>query len=339
MSDTPKILVIGGAGYIGSHACKALHRAGFDPVVFDNLSTGHPDAVRWGPLIEGDIGDFDALEAAFSEVRPVGLMHFAALTAVGESVTDPYGFYANNVAGSLNVFQAARLAGVDKVVFSSTAAVYQGGQDGLIDEETTLAPGNPYGWSKLMIEQLLADFDRAYDMRSVCLRYFNAAGADPDGEIGEYRSVQTHLIPLAIKAAQGYQELSVFGTDYPTPDGTAVRDYIHVTDLANAHVRAFEHLQAGGQSLRVNLGTGRGFSVREVIEAVERVTGCPVSRREVGRREGDPVRLIADPKRAKTILGFETPHSEDLDALIGSAWRWAQSLELRRKVPMSQEVG
>lgn len=257
------VLVTGGAGYIGSHACKALARAGFRPIAYDNLSYGHTGAVKWGPLVDGDIADGPRLRAVLSAERVVAVMHFAAFAYVGESMSDPAKYFRNNTTGTLALLDAMRDVGVDRMVFSSTCATYGIPGEVPISESAPQRPVNPYGESKLMIERVLDWYDQAYETKSVCLRYFNAAGADLDGEIGEDHEPETHLIPLAIKAALGQgPALSIFGTDYPTPDGTAIRDFIHVEDLAEAHVQALRHLLHGGQSLKLNLGTGRGRYAR-----------------------------------------------------------------------------
>lgn len=316
------ILVTGGAGYIGSHACKALHAAGYLPVALDNLVYGHPWAVRWGPLEEGDIADRAWLEGVMERHRPAAVMHFAAYAYVGESVQDPGKYYRNNVAGTLTLLEAVRDHGVGRFIFSSTCATYGMPERMPIGEDCPQAPINPYGASKLMIERMLADFEVAHGLRSMVLRYFNAAGADPVGEIGEDHKPETHLIPLAIQAAQRSEPaLSVYGTDYDTPDGTAVRDYIHVTDLADAHVKALEDLLAGGESGALNLGTGRGYSVREVVNTIEAMSGRPVPVREVARRAGDPPVLVADPNRAMQRLHWQ-PRYSSLSRIIETAWRW-----------------
>jgi UDP-arabinose 4-epimerase len=316
------ILVTGGAGYIGSHACKALAAAGYLPVVYDNLSRGHRDAVRWGPLVEGELEDRGQLAAALRRHDASAVMHFAALAYVGESVSDPAHYYRNNVGGTLALLDAMRETAVDTIVFSSTCAVY-GVPDGLpISESTPLLPVNPYGETKLAIERALRWYGQAYRMRSIALRYFNAAGADRDGEIGENHEPETHLVPLVLRAALGQAgPVDIYGIDYPTPDGTAIRDYIHVEDLAAAHVRALDYLAGGGASAVVNLGTGRGYSVREVIDAVETVGGRPVPRREVARRAGDPAELVADPSLAAVLLGWHASCS-DLDTIIRTALAW-----------------
>jgi UDP-arabinose 4-epimerase len=316
------ILVTGGAGYVGAHACKALAAAGHRPVVYDNLLRGHRAAVRWGPLVEGDLHDTARLAEAFDIHQITAVMHFAAFAYVGESVADPEVYYANNLGGTLALLGAMRQAKVGKIVFSSTCAVYGVPEKLPIGEATAKGPLNPYGDTKLAIERVLHWYAGAYGLRYAALRYFNAAGADPDGEIGEDHDPETHLIPLVLRAALGRGDpISIFGTDYPTRDGTAIRDYIHVSDLADAHLRALDHLAAGGQNAAINLGTGSGHSVREVIAAVERISGRPVPRREVARRAGDPPELVADPALAFSQLGWQPRHS-DLDTIIATALAW-----------------
>jgi len=319
------ILVTGGAGYIGSHACKALFEAGYQPVACDNLVYGHPWAVRWGPLEQGDIADRPWLDNLIERHRPLAVMHFAAFAYVGESVQDPGRYYRNNVAGTLTLLEAARDHGILNFIFSSTCATYGLPERMPIAEDCPQIPINPYGASKLMIERMLVDFERAHGLRSICLRYFNAAGADAEGEIGEDHDPETHLIPLAIRAAQGSAPaLSIMGTDYPTPDGTAVRDYIHVTDLAAAHVQALAALEAGGASDALNLGTGQGFSVQEVVKAIETASGRPVPVRAAPRRAGDPPVLVADPRRARQRLNW-TPRHSALSHIVETAWRWHET--------------
>jgi UDP-arabinose 4-epimerase len=316
------ILVTGGAGYVGSHACKALAGAGYRPVVYDNLSRGHREAVRWGALVEGDLRDRARLAAALREHDVSAVMHFAAFAYVGESVADPELYYANNLGGTLSLLGAMRDAGVGSIVFSSTCAVYGVPQTLPIRETTAKAPLNPYGDTKLAIERALHWYAGAYGMRYMALRYFNAAGADPDGETGEDHEPETHLIPLVLRAALGRgNPVEIYGTDYPTPDGTAIRDYIHVTDLADAHVRALADLAAGGDSAALNLGTGSGASVREVIAAVERVGGRVVPHREAARRPGDPPELVADPALARARLGWQ-PRRSALETIVGTALAW-----------------
>jgi UDP-glucose-4-epimerase GalE len=321
-----KVMVIGGAGYIGSHTCKYLASEGIEPVVFDNLSEGHRDFVRWGDLIEGDIRDRAAVEAALVQAKPDGIIHFAANIEVGESTRDPGAFYENNVGGALNVAIAARDAGNLPIVFSSTCAIYGRSDADRVAEDTVQAPMSPYGRTKLMVEQILNDFGTAYGVPWVCLRYFNACGADLDGQIGEAHSVETHLVPRAILAGLGKLDgFAVFGDDYDTPDGSAVRDYIHVLDLAQAHVRALRYLWQGGESTQFNIGTGKGTSVFEIIGAVERALGVKVPYTLGPRRAGDPPCLVADATRAETILGFKAEHS-DIETVIQSAAAWHKQL-------------
>jgi UDP-glucose-4-epimerase GalE len=316
------VLVTGGAGYIGSHACKTLARAGYRPVVFDNLSRGHREAVRWGPLVEGDLADREQLVNALETHRVAAVMHFAAYAYVGESVTDPALYYRNNLAGTLSLLEGMRETGVDKIVFSSTCATY-GIPDSIpISESAPQLPVNPYGETKLAIERALRWYGEAYRLRSVSLRYFNAAGADSQGEIGELHEPETHLVPLVLQAALGQRShIDIYGIDYPTADGTAIRDYIHVEDLAEAHVRAFEYLCAGRESAALNLGTGAGHSVREVIAAAEAVSGRAVPWRDAARRAGDPPVLIADPSLAAEQLGWRAQCS-DLHTIIRTAFAW-----------------
>lgn len=315
------VLVTGGAGYVGSHACKALFRAGYLPVAYDNLSRGHREAVRWGPLVEGDTADRARLLAAIRQHQIGAVLHFAAFAYVGESVADPALYYRNNLVGSLALIEAMRESGVTKIVFSSTCATY-GVPDAVpIPESARQAPVNPYGETKLAVERALRWYE-AHGLRSVALRYFNAAGADPEGEIGERHDPETHLIPLVLEAALGKRAgVEIYGTDYPTPDGTAIRDYVHVADLAAAHVLALDHLAAGGESLRLNLGTGSGHSVREVIAAAERISGRRVPFRAAPRRPGDPPVLVADARLAAERLGWQ-PRLSDLDTILGTALAW-----------------
>jgi UDP-arabinose 4-epimerase len=316
------VLVTGGAGYIGSHTCKVLARAGRLPVALDNLVHGHKAAVRWGPLVEGDIRDRALVEGAIREHRIDAVVHFAGYAYVGESMRDPGKYFGNNVAASLALLEAMHACGIARFVFSSTCATYGIPESLPIGDEHPQRPINPYGESKLFVERALHWYGVAHGLRSVALRYFNAAGADPDGEIGEDHDPETHLIPLAIGAALGRRPpLQIYGTGYPTPDGTAVRDYVHVTDLAEAHVRALDYLDAGGESTAFNLGTGRGYSVREVVAAVERIAGRELPRREAAPRAGDPAILVAEPGRSRKLLGW-APQRSELDAIIATAWRW-----------------
>jgi UDP-glucose-4-epimerase GalE len=316
------VLVTGGAGYIGSHACKALAKAGYTPVAYDNLSRGHRDSVRWGPLVEGDLADRARLNAALTQYQPVAAMHFAAYAYVAESVATPELYFRNNVIGSFSLFEALHAVGNLPLVFSSSCAVYGLPEAMPITESMPLRPVNPYGESKLMVERMLHWLGQAHGLRHVALRYFNAAGADPDGAIGERHQPETHLIPLVLGAVAGHAPpVSIFGTDYPTQDGTAIRDYIHVNDLADAHLRALDYLLGGGASVALNLGTGRGHSVREVIATAERVTGRHVPYREAPRREGDPPILVADARRAEAALSWR-PILPNLETMIADAWRW-----------------
>lgn len=318
------VLVTGGAGYIGSHACKALAAAGYLPVVYDNMVYGHESAVRWGPLEIGDTSDVLSVRSVIEKHKPVAVMHFAAFAYVGESVQAPAKYYRNNVVGTLGLLEAMSSAGLDKLIFSSTCATYGVPGGKTIHEDQAQAPINPYGRSKLMVEQILRDFDHAYALRSVSLRYFNAAGADPDGEIGEDHDPETHLIPLILDAATGRRaDITIYGGDYDTPDGTCVRDYIHVNDLASAHVRALQYLLEGGATEALNLGTGQGYSVREVIAAARKVTGREITVVEGPRRDGDPPYLVAEPGRAGEVLDWSATCS-DLESILRTAYAWHQ---------------
>lgn len=323
---TMKVLVVGGAGYIGAHMVKWLARAGHEVVVLDNLSTGQRAAVRYGTLVEGDLADAPLLDRLFRDHRLDAVMHFAAFSLVGESMTDPSKYYRNNVAGTLNLLDAMVRHDVPHFIFSSTAAIFGEPQTELIDESHPLRPINPYGQSKLMVERLLEDYDRAYGLRSTCLRYFNAAGADPEGELGECHDPETHLIPLVLQVASGRRRaVSVFGDNYDTPDGSCIRDYIHVQDLCDAHLKALEWMFAKEESGRFNLGNGNGFSVFEVIKSVRRVTGRDIPCEVAERRHGDPARLVADASHAKTLLAWH-PEYTDLDTIVEHAWHWERKL-------------
>lgn len=316
------VLVVGGAGYIGSHASKALKKAGYEVVVLDNLSRGWADFAKWGELIKVDLADRAALDALFKSRRIDAVMHFAAFAYVGESVVSPAPYYRNNIANALNLLEAMVAANCKKIVFSSTCATYGEPVELPITETHPQNPINPYGFTKLAVERMLADFDAAYGLKAIPLRYFNAAGADPDGEVGERHDPETHLVPLVIDAALGKRgEVAVFGEDYPTPDGTCVRDYIHVSDLADAHVLALEKLLAGAESRAYNLGNGAGISVREVIDEVERVGGRKVPWRMAPRREGDPAILVGSADRARTELGWK-PQFPGLSGIVETAWKW-----------------
>lgn len=317
------ILIVGGAGFIGSHTAKVVAASGLAPVVvFDNLSSGHRWALRWGAFEEGDLADPAAIAAVIRRHAVTAVIQFAAFIEVGESVRDPRKYFRGNVQNTLNLLDAMVDTGVRDIVFSSTAAVYGDPIKTPIAEDHPLLPVSPYGDSKLVVEMILRRYGQAYGLRWAALRYFNAAGADPDGGNGEDHAPESHLIPLAISAALGRRgPLQVFGTDYPTPDGTAVRDYVHVVDLAEAHLLALHHLGAGKGSFAANVGTGRGHSVREVIAAVERAGGRPVPHQEVARRPGDSPVLVADPARARALLRWQ-PRYPDLDTIVGHAWRW-----------------
>ncbi len=319
-----KVLVCGGAGYIGSHMVRHLVGHGHEVVVFDNLSTGHREAVAGVPLVTGDVADARALDAVFAAHAFDAVMHFCARSLVGESVQKPLAYYRNNVAGTLGLLEAMQRAGVDKLVFSSTAAVFGQPQAECIDEAHPAQPINPYGASKLMVERVLADAARAYGLRSVALRYFNAAGADPSGELGESHEPETHLIPNVLRAALGQGGgLKVFGDDYATRDGTCVRDYVHVNDLAAAHLAAVEYMREHEGAHVFNLGNGEGFTVLEVIEAARRATGVDIAFERAPRRDGDPAVLVASSARARRELGWQ-PQYTDVGAIIETAWRWHQ---------------
>jgi UDP-arabinose 4-epimerase len=323
------ILVTGGAGYVGSHCCKAFANAGWKVVVFDNLFRGWRDMVKWGPLIEGDILDRAALDAAFAEVKPDVVAHFAALTYVGESVADPGFYYRNNSFGAFNLLEAMRAAGVNKLIFSSTAATYGAPLQTLIDEDHPQLPINPYGWSKLFVERMMADYAAAYDLRYAALRYFNAAGADAAGEVGERHEPETHVIPLAARGAlRDDYVFTIFGDDFDTRDGTCVRDYIHVSDLGRAHAAAADYLLGGGAAMAFNLGTGHGTTVKEIADAIETVAERPLPRRIGPRRVGDPAVLVASNARARAILDWE-PRQSSIDEIVQSAWAWAKKDDAR----------
>ncbi|MGI9316084.1 MAG: UDP-glucose 4-epimerase GalE [bacterium] len=325
MSTEPKtnaVLVTGGAGYIGAHACKALANAGYEPVVFDNLSQGHVDAVRWGPLEQGDILNRERLDQVFKKHRPEAVMHFAASAYVFESIVEPAHYWRNNVTGTLTLLEVMQAKGVDKIVFSSSCAVFGNTFAQPASETTPMLPVSPYGRTKLVVEHALVDCYFAFALNSVSLRYFNAAGADASGEIGESHHPETHLIPRVLNSAlDPYQPVTVYGTDYPTPDGTCIRDFIHVSDLADAHIRALEYLQENPGEHRFNLGNGNGFSVLQIIESVAAVTGRQPNVEFGPRRGGDPAALIADSSAARTFLSW-TPCYPDILNMVDSAWKW-----------------
>ena len=321
-----EILVVGGAGYIGSHMVRRLLDDDHRVTILDNLSSGFRDAVIGGDFVHGDLADTALLTKLFSDRAFDGVMHFASSIQVGESVRDPAKYYRNNVLNTQNLLDALIMHGVSRFIFSSTAAIFGEPQIIPIDEDHPKAPINPYGRSKWMVEQMLTDYDTAYGLKSVCLRYFNAAGAEPDAGLGERHDPETHLIPLVLQAASGRREaITVFGSDYDTPDGTCIRDYIHVSDLCQAHLLALHQLGAGGDSAVYNLGNGSGFSIREVIDTACEVTGREITVRHGPRRDGDPARLVADADRARAHLGWR-PQFTELASIIEPAWRWEQRL-------------
>ncbi|MDH5483825.1 MAG: UDP-glucose 4-epimerase GalE [Gammaproteobacteria bacterium] len=326
-----KVLVVGGAGYIGSHMVKMLSLAGHQVTTLDNLSNGYRDAVIYGDFVEGDIADSQLLDQLFSDNQFDGVMHFASYIQVGESVEKPSMYYRNNVSNTQTLLDAMVKHGVLSFIFSSTAATFGEPEYTPIDEKHPQKPINPYGHSKLMVEQILADFDHAYGLKSVCLRYFNAAGADPDGELGERHVPETHLVPLVLQAASGRRaNITVFGSDYDTPDGTCVRDYIHINDLCSAHLMGLEHLVKGGESRAYNMGNGQGYSIREVIDVAKKVTGKDFEVLLGERRDGDPARLVADSKLLQAELGWQ-PVYPDLETIIAHAWVWEKKSSVWRR--------
>ena len=328
MTDT--ILVTGGAGYIGAHMVKALRQSGFRPVVLDDLSSGHRSAVRDAELHVGDVGDAAFVGRVLAEVQPAAVMHFAGFIQVGESVLDPGKYFRNNVTATQVLLDAMRAHGIRRFIFSSTAAIFGEPQYVPIDEAHPKAPINPYGRSKWFVEQMLEDYDHAHGLKSVCLRYFNAAGADPDGEIGERHEPETHLVPLILQVASGRRsQIGVYGDDYPTPDGTCVRDYVHVADLCDAHLLALRQLLEGSGSARYNLGNGNGFSVREVLDTARRITGHSIPATILPRRAGDPPSLVADSSAARATLGW-TPRYPELDMIVAHAWACEQRIAAER---------
>jgi UDP-glucose 4-epimerase len=319
-----RILVTGGAGYVGSHCVRELLKAGHDPFVYDNLSRGHAEAVPAGRLVEGDLSDQKKLTAILRERRIEAVMHFAAFALVGESVAEPHLYYGNNILGSFHLLEAMRAAGVKKFVFSSTTATYGTPEKMPIAETTPQQPINPYGFSKLVVERMLDDYAHAYGLAFAALRYFNAAGAAPEGDLGEDHDPESHLIPIVLQVALGQREkIMIFGDDYPTPDGTCIRDYVHIVDLASAHLAALERLEAG-KGIKCNLGTGRGYSVKEVIDTCRKITGHPIPAQVAARRPGDPPELIADAQLAKSLLGW-TPKFATIESIVETAWRWHQA--------------
>lgn len=330
-----KVLVTGGAGYIGSHACKALAAAGYEPLVYDNLSRGHHWAVKWGQFQQGDISDTAKLSEYIERHQPVAMMHFAAFTYVGESVENPLLYYRNNVAGTAALITAVVRTNMMPIVFSSTAAVYGTPQAIPIPEDHPVAPISPYGFSKSIVERMLSDAERAYGLKSVSLRYFNAAGADPDGELGEEHEPETHLIPLILRAARDGTDVKIFGDDYNTPDGTCIRDYIHVMDIASAHIAALEYLLDGKPAAIVNLANSRGYSVREVISTAEKICGKSIRSTAVRRRPGDPAILIGQSERARSLLRWQ-PVRSGLQTQVLDAWNWMHSHN-RRKIIIGSE--
>lgn len=321
------ILVTGGAGYIGSHINKELNKQGYETVVIDNLSYGHEDFVKWGVLERVDLSNSREIRKVFQNYPIDAVMHFAAFTYVGESVEDPQKYYLNNLRNTLNLLKVMLEFEVEKIVFSSTCATYGDPLEIPITEDHPQNPISPYGRGKFMVEQVLRDYSQAYGLKYASLRYFNAAGADPDGELGESHQPETHLIPLILDAALGRREdIKIFGTDYPTPDGTCIRDYIHVTDLADAHIKALEYLENSGKSEVFNLGNGNGFSVREVIEEARKVTGRKITAVQTDRRPGDPPILVGSSKKAREILKWE-PKFDDLSQIISTAWEWHKNLK------------
>lgn len=319
------ILVTGGAGYIGSHTVRELRERGMDVVVYDNLSTGHIESIGDVPFVKGDLFDVDLLRKTFRDYNVDSVIHFAAYSLVGESMTNPAKYYHNNVAGTLSLLDAMIAENVKYLVFSSSAATYGDCGDGLITENSPQNPTSVYGQTKLMMEQFMQDYDKAYGMKYVALRYFNAAGAHVSGEIGEAHNPESHLIPIILQVANGKRDhIGIFGDDYPTPDGTCIRDYIHITDLADAHIKALEYLKNGGKSTHYNLGNGNGFSVKEVIDTVEKVTGIEIKREITARRPGDPASLVASSDKIKKELGWK-PKFDTLDSIVASAWKWHNS--------------
>ena len=322
MDLNDNILITGGAGYIGSHTNKELSQKGLNTIIIDNLVYGHPEFVKWGKFIEGDLNDPDFIRSVFASFSIKAVIHFAAFAYVGESVHEPEKYYSNNVINTLNLLQVMREFGVSQIVFSSTCATYGLPKATPITEDHPQHPINPYGKSKLMVEQVLEDYSNAYGLKHASLRYFNAAGADPDGETGEWHEPETHLIPLVFDVALGKRkQIEIFGTDYDTPDGTCIRDYIHVTDLADAHILALDYIERENINIICNLGNGNGYSVKEVIKTAEQVTRKKIQTLDAGRREGDPPILVGSAEKAKRLLSWE-PRYASLEAIIETAWKW-----------------
>lgn len=320
------ILIVGGAGYIGSHVNKALNEAGYETLILDNLSYGHKESIKWGTFVKCDLADVNKVDEIFTKYDITAVMHFSSFIDVGESVTNPEKYYYNNVVNTMNLLHVMLKHDVKKFIFSSTCATYGIPQKIPLVEDHPQNPINPYGMTKLMVEKILHDYDEAYGLKSVILRYFNASGADKTAEIGEWHNPETHLIPLILDAALGKREdIKIFGTDYDTPDGTCIRDYIHVTDLADAHIRSLKYLEDNNESNQFNLGNGLGFSVREVIESVKNVTGRDFKVTETTRREGDPAILIGSSEKANKILGWN-PQYTNIDQIVETAWKWHQKL-------------
>lgn len=320
------ILIVGGAGYIGSHVNKLLDESGYETIVLDNLSYGHEESVKWGTLCKCDIKDIDDIDEIFNKYDIDAVMHFSSFIEVGESVENPEKYYQNNVVNTMNLLKVMLKHDVKKFIFSSTCATYGVPNKIPLTEDHPQNPINPYGWTKLMVERILKDYDTAYGLKSIILRYFNASGADKSGMIGENHNPESHLIPLILDAAIGKREdIKIFGTDYDTPDGTCIRDYIHVTDLADAHIKALEYLKENNQSNEFNLGNGKGFSVREVIDSVKKVTGRDFKVTETQRREGDPAVLIGSAQKAKELLKWD-PQYVNIDDIVETAWTWHKKL-------------
>ncbi|WP_308575317.1 UDP-glucose 4-epimerase GalE [uncultured Methanosphaera sp.] len=320
------ILIVGGAGYIGSHVNKALNEAGYETIILDNLSYGHKESIKWGTFVKCNLADVNKVDEIFTKYDITAVMHFSSFIDVGESVTNPEKYYYNNVVNTMNLLHVMLKHDVKKFIFSSTCATYGIPQKIPLVEDHPQNPINPYGMTKLMVEKILHDYDEAYGLKSVILRYFNASGADKTAEIGEWHNPETHLIPLILDAALGKREdIKIFGTDYDTPDGTCIRDYIHVTDLADAHIRSLKYLEDNNESNQFNLGNGLGFSVREVIESVKNVTGRDFKVTETTRREGDPAILIGSSEKANKILGWN-PQYTNIDQIVETAWKWHQKL-------------